>query len=83
MGQAGLCPARSGPPDPPEREWKNLGVGTDARMEGEQEPRPKTKPRRKTAAGRVKPHYFLMRLRRSSRVRPNSGSFFRSAMILL
>lgn len=39
MGQAGLCPARSGSPDPPEREWKNLGVGTDARMEGEQEGR--------------------------------------------
>lgn len=39
MGRAGLCPARSGPPDPPEREWKNLGVGTDARMEGEQEGR--------------------------------------------
>lgn len=83
MGQAGLRPAWPGPRDPLEREGENQGVGMDAGMEGEQEPLRKTKPRRKTAAGRVKPHYFLMRLRRSSRVRPNSGSFFRSAMILL
>ena len=41
------------------------------------------KPRRKTAAGRIGIDYFLIRLRRSSRVRPNSGSFFISAMILL
>ena len=42
-----------------------------------------SKPRRKTAAARIGIDHFLMRLRRSSRVRPNSGSFFRSAMILL
>ena len=39
MGRAGLRPARPGPRDPLEREWKNLGVGTDAGMEGEQEGR--------------------------------------------
>lgn len=83
MGRAGLRPARSGPRDPLEREGENSGAGMDAGMEGEQEPRPKRKPRRKTAAGRIGIDHFLMRLRRSSRVRPNSGSFFRSAMILL
>lgn len=72
-------PARKGMEKP--GRWHGCADGRGAG--GEKEPLRKTKPRRKTAAGRIGIDYFLIRLRRSSRVRPNSGSFFISAMILL